>query len=166
MYTLHRGPSILFISLVSRRRRRGATVSLLTWVSRRRAARRRRVATRTALRPGRTAGRRLVLLRRTSRRRLVLLLATVTALLLTVALLLLAELTRAWNLRGALFVLSVVAGVDGTENELENPKIRSEVNGRVGTSHLCRLVLVVGCAIHHASDGRVVVKLAQELSGW
>lgn len=67
--------------------------------------------------------------------RLVLLLATVAALLL--------ELTRAGDLSGALLVLSVVAGVDGTEDELEDPKIRGEVDGRVGTSHLGRLILVV-----------------------
>ena len=89
--------------------------------------------------------------------RLVLLLATVATLLL--------ELTRARNLSGALLVLGVVAGVDSTENELENPKIRGEVDRRVSTSHLSRLVLVVGCAVHHASDDRVVVELAQELSG-
>ena len=122
------------IPLVSRRGGRGATVSLLTWVTRR-TARRRRVATRAALRPRRTTRRRLVLLVWATWGRLVLLPATVAALLL--------ELTRAGDLSGALLVLSVVAGVDGTEDELEDPKIRGEVDGRVGTSHLGRLILVV-----------------------
>ena len=83
-------------------------------------------------------------------------------LLATVATLLL-ELTRAGNLSGTLLVLGVVAGVDSTKDELENPKIRGEVDGWVGTSHLGRLVLVVGGAVHHAADDRVVIELAQEL---
>ena len=86
-------------------------------------------------------------------------------LLATIATLLLAELTRAGNLSGALLVLGIVAGVDSTEDELENPKVRGEVDGRVGTSHLRGLVFVVGCAVDHASDNRVVVELAQELGG-
>lgn len=86
-------------------------------------------------------------------------------LLATIATLLLAELTRAGNLSGALLILSVVAGVNGAEDELENPEIRSEVDGRVGTSHLRGLVLIVGCAVYHASNDRIVVELAQELSG-
>lgn len=86
-------------------------------------------------------------------------------LLTTVATLLLAELTRAGNLSGALLVLGVVAGVDSTEDELEDPKIRGEVDGWVRTSHLRGLILVVGCAVDHASDNRVVVELAQELGG-
>jgi len=80
--------------------------------------------------------------------------------------LLLTKLARAWNLSGSLFVLGVVAGIDGTKDELKDPKIRGEVDGWVGTSHLGRLVLVVGCAIHHASNDRVAVELAQELSGF
>jgi hypothetical protein len=87
-------------------------------------------------------------------------------LLLTwVATLLLAVLAGTWTLSGALLVLGVVAGVDSTKDELEYPKIRGEVDGRVGTSHLGRLVLIVGCAIHHSSDNRVIVELAQELGG-
>jgi len=86
-------------------------------------------------------------------------------LLATVSTLLLAELTRAGNLSRALLVLGVVAGVDSTEDELEDPEIRGEVDGWVGTSHLRRLVLVVGCAVHHASNDGIVVELAQELSG-
>ena len=86
-------------------------------------------------------------------------------LLTTVATLLLAELTRAGNLSGALLVLGVVAGVNSTEDELEDPKIRGEVDGWIGTSHLRGLILVVGCAVDHASDNRVVVELAQELGG-
>lgn len=65
----------------------------------------------------------------------------------------------------ALLVLSVVAGIDGTEDELEDPEVGSEVDGWVGTGHLGRLVLVVGCAVDHASDDGVVVELAKELSG-
>ena len=131
---------------------------MLARVTRRRTARRRRVATRAALRTRRTTRRRLVLLLRAARGRLVLLLTTVTTLL--------TKLARAGNLSGALLVLGVVAGVDGTENELENPEIRGEVDRWVGTSHLGRLILVVGCAVHHASDDRVVVELAQELGGY
>ena len=86
-------------------------------------------------------------------------------LLATIATLLLAELTRAGNLSGALLILSVVAGVNGAEDELEDPEIRSEVDGRVSTSHLRGLVLIVGCAVHHASNDRIVVELAQELGG-
>jgi hypothetical protein len=167
MYTFDRELSTFLMPLVSRWGRRSATVSLLTRVTRR-ATRRWCVATRTALRPGRTTGRRLVLLLRAARRRsvLLLLLTTVSALLLAVSLLLLAELLLAGDLGRTLLVLSVVAGVDGAENELQDPKIRGEVNGWVGTSHLRGLVLVVGCAVHHASDGRVVVDLTQEFSGW
>ena len=149
------------MSLVSWRGGRRATIGLLTWVSGRRTARRWCVTTRTALRPGRTTRRRLVLLRWATGGRLV---TTIATLLLTVTLLLLTELARAWNLSGSLFVLGVVAGIDGTEDELEDPKIRGEVNGWVGTSHLGRLVLVVGCAVHHASNDWVAVELAQELS--
>jgi hypothetical protein len=94
-----------------------------------------------------------------------LLLTTITALLLTVALLLLTELARAGYLRRALFVLGVVAGINGSEDELQDPEIRGEVDGRVGASHLGGLVLVVGRAVDHAADGRVVIDLAQELSG-
>ena len=94
---------------------------------------------------------------RAARRRLVLLLTTVTTLL--------TKLARARNLGGALLVLGVVAGVDSAEDELEDPEIWSEVDGRVGTGHLGGLVLVVGCAVDHASDNRVVVELAQELGG-
>jgi hypothetical protein len=148
----------LTIPLVSRWGGRSATVGLLTRISGRRTARRRRVATRAALRPRRTTRRRLVLLRWATWGRLVLLLTTVTTLLL-------AELTRARNLSGTLLVLGVVAGVNSTEDELENPKIRSEVDRWVGTSHLGRLVLVVGRAVHHASNDRIVVELAQELGG-
>jgi hypothetical protein len=150
--------STLIRPLVSRRGRRGTTVSLLTRVTGRGTARRRRVATRTALRTRRATRRRLVLLLRAARRRLVLLLTTITTLL--------TKLTRAGNLGGALLVLSVVAGVDSTEDELKDPKIRGEVDGWVGTSHLSRLVLVVGCAVHHASDDRVVVELTQEFGGY
>jgi hypothetical protein len=141
--------------LVSRWGRRSATVGLLARVTGRRTTGRRRVATRTTLRPRRTTGRRLVLLLRAAGGRLVLLLTTVTSLL--------TKLARAGNLGGALLVLGVVAGVDGTENELEDPEIRGEVDGWVGTSHLSRLV--VRCAVHHASDDRIVVELAQELGG-
>jgi hypothetical protein len=94
-----------------------------------------------------------------------LLLTAVTTLLLAVTLLLLAELTRTGYLRRALFVLGVVAGVNGTEDELQDPEIRGEVDRRVGASHLCGLVLVVGRAVDHAANGRVIVDLAQELSG-
>lgn len=156
IHAFDRNPSTLTIPLVSRRGGRRTTVSLLTWVTRR-AARRRRVATRTALRPRRTTWRWLVLLVRAAGGRLVLLLATVATLLL--------ELAGTGNLGGALLVLSVVAGVDGTEDELENPKIRGEVDGRVGTSHLSGLVLVVGSAVNHASNDGIIVELAQELSG-
>jgi hypothetical protein len=156
IHAFDRNPSTLTIPLVSRRGGRRTTVSLLTWVTRR-AARRRRVATRTALRPRRTTWRWLVLLVRAAGGRLVLLLATVATLLL--------ELAGTGNLGGALLVLSVVAGVDGTEDELENPKIRGEVDGRVGASHLGGLVLVVGSAVNHASDDGIVVELAQELGG-
>jgi hypothetical protein len=114
--------------------------------------------------------------RGSARRRRVLLLLTVSLLLLTavatllltrltITLLLLAELLLAGNLRRSLFVLGVVAGINGTENELQDPKIRGEIDGRVGASHLCGLVLVVGRAVDHAANGRVVVKLAKELSG-
>lgn len=98
------------------------------------------------------------MLGRATRGRLVLLLTTVATLLL-------AELTRAGNLSRALLVLGVVAGVNSTEDELEDPKIRGEVDGWVGTSHFGGLILVVGCAVDHASDNRVVVELAQELGG-
>ena len=81
IHAFDRNPSTLTIPLVSRRGGRRTTVSLLTWVTRR-AARRRRVATRTALRPRRTTWRRLVLLVRAAGGRLVLLLATVATLLL------------------------------------------------------------------------------------
>ena len=158
MQTSKQDPSTLTKPLVSRRGRRSATVGLLTRVTRRRTTWRRCVATRTALRPRRTTWRRLVLLRRATRGRLVLLLTAVATLLL-------AELARAGNLSGALLILSVVAGIDSTKDELENPKIRSEIDGRVGTSHLGRLVLVVGCAVHHASDDGIVVELAKELGG-
>jgi hypothetical protein len=110
------------------------------------------------LRPRRTTWRRLVLLTWATRGRLVLLLATVATLLL-------AELTRAGDLSGALLILGVVAGVDSAEDELEDPEIRSEVDGRVGTGHLGGLVLVVGCAVDHASDNGIVVELTQELGG-
>lgn len=161
------GQLVLCARLVPRWGRGSATVGLLTWVARGRATRGRCVSTRSTLRrPGRAARRRLVLLRRTTRgRSVLLLLATIAALRLAVALLLLTELTRAGNLGGALLVLSVVAGVNGTEDELQNPEIRGEVDGRVGASHLGGLVLVVGSAVDHASDDRVVVELAQELSG-
>lgn len=157
MYAFDRIPSTLTIPLVSRRGGRCTTVSLLTRVTRR-TTRRRRVTTRTALRPRRTTWRRLVLLVGAAGGRLVLLLATVATLLL-------AELARTGNLSGALLVLSVVAGVDGTEDELENPKIGGEVDGRVGASHLGGLVLVVGSAVNHASDDGIIVELAQELGG-
>jgi hypothetical protein len=105
------------------------------------------------------------LLRRATWGRLVLL-AAVAALLLAVTLLLLLELTRAGYLRRALLVLSVVAGIDRAENELQDPEIRSEVDGWVGTGHLGGLVLVVRCAVYHTSDNRIVVELAKELGGY
>jgi hypothetical protein len=157
IHAFDRDSSTLTIPLVSRRGRRRATVSLLTRVTGR-TTRRRRVATRTALRPRRTTWRRLVLLVGATGWGLVLLLTWVATLLLAV-------LARGWTVSGALLVLSVVAGVDSTKDELEDPKIRGEVDGWVGTSHLGRLVLVVGCAVHHSSDNRVVVELAQELGG-
>jgi hypothetical protein len=42
-----------------------------------------------------------------------------------------------------LLVLGVVRRVNGAENELEDPKIRGEVDRRVGPSHLGGLVLEV-----------------------
>lgn len=66
-----------------------------------------------------------------------------------------------WTLSGALlFVLSVVAGVDGTKDEFHNPKIWSEFHRRIGACHLPGLILVVGRAVYHASDIWVVIKLS------
>lgn len=42
-----------------------------------------------------------------------------------------------------LLVLCVVARIDCAEDELEHPKIRSEINRRLGTGHLGGFVLVV-----------------------
>lgn len=42
-----------------------------------------------------------------------------------------------------LLVLGIVAAVDGAEEELHDPKIGSEVDGRVGACHLFLLVLEV-----------------------
>lgn len=64
----------------------------------------------------------------------------------------------------SLLVLRVVAWINCTEDELEDPEIGGEVDGRASTSHLGGLVLVVGCAIDHASDAWVVVELSKELS--
>lgn len=146
--------------LVPRRGRRRAAVGLLAWVPRRarRTTRRRSVTTTAALRPaGRATGRRSVLL---------LLLAVLTLGRATVAPTLLTVLLLGRrNLGAALLVLGVVGRVDSAEDELEDPKIGSEVDGWVGTSHLSGLVLVVGSAVNHAADGRVVVKLSKELGG-
>lgn len=154
--------------LVPRRGRRRATVGLLAWVPRRarRTTRWRGVATTAALGPtGRATGRRSVLL----------LLLTVLALgrttiatLLTILLLrgLAVLLLGRGDLGASLLILGIVGRVDGTEDELEDPEVGSEVNGRVGASHLSGLVLVVGSAVDHAADGRVVVKLAEELGSY
>jgi hypothetical protein len=63
----------------------------------------------------------------------------------------------------SLLVLSVVRRVDGTKNELQDPKIGGKVDGRVGASHLGGLVLEVARAIDVRSQGWLVVQLAKEL---
>jgi hypothetical protein len=45
--------------------------------------------------------------------------------------------------RVGLLVLGVVAAVDGAEEELDDPQIGGEVDGRVGTGHLFLLILEV-----------------------
>jgi hypothetical protein len=68
---------------------------------------------------------------------------------------LLAILTRRWTtvslLRGSrrqtgltsLLVLRVVTWVNGAKNELDHPKIRSEINRRVRAGHLGGFVLII-----------------------
>ena len=56
----------------------------------------------------------------------------------------------------SLLILSIVRRVDGSKNELENPKIRGEVDGRVGASHLSGLVLEVRRYVYHASTKRLL----------
>jgi hypothetical protein len=73
---------------------------------------------------------------------------TVLRLLLAVALLgrsavLAARRSAVATSRVGLLVLGVVAAVDGAEEELDDPQIGGEVDGRVGTGHLFLLVLEV-----------------------
>jgi hypothetical protein len=42
-----------------------------------------------------------------------------------------------------LLVLGVVAGIDGAEDELDHPEVRSEIDGWDSSSHLGGLILVV-----------------------
>jgi hypothetical protein len=134
----------------------------------RRAARRWGVA--TLLGPARWATRRrgvaalllltIALLRRATVATLLRRRATVTALLRRAAI----ATLRAAGV--SLLVLSVVRRVNGTKNELQDPKIGGKVDRRVGTSHLGRLVLEVASAIDVRSQGWLVVQLAKELGSW
>lgn len=65
-------------------------------------------------------------------------------------------------LLASLLVLSVVAGVDGAENEFEDPEVGRELDGGLGAGHFGGFVLVVGGAVDHGADLGVVVELAQE----
>jgi hypothetical protein len=99
----------------------------------------------------------LLLLRRATVATLLRRRATVTTLL---------RRTAVTTLRAAgvsLLVLSVVRRVDGTKDELQDPKIGSEVDRRVGAGHLGGLVLEVARAIDVRSQGWLVVQLAKEL---
>lgn len=119
----------------------------------------------THLVPGRTTAARVrrLLTRRRTRRGLVLLLAWRA---LAVALL------RRWAtvltggsgaaLLASLLVLGVVAGVDGAEDEFEDPEIGGELDWGLGAGHFGGFVLVVGGAVDHGADLGVVVELAQE----
>jgi hypothetical protein len=101
----------------------------------RRATRRRSVT--TLLRPARRA---------TGRRSIAALLLLTIALLgrATVTTLLRRATIATLGATGvSLLILSVVRRIDGTKNELEDPKIGGEVDRRVGTSHLGGLVLEV-----------------------
>jgi drug/metabolite transporter superfamily protein YnfA len=49
----------------------------------------------------------------------------------------------AWGGVVGLLVLGVVAVVDGTKEELDDPEIGGEVDGRVGAGHLFLLILEV-----------------------
>lgn len=49
---------------------------------------------------------------------------------------------RAWR-HVRLLVLGIVTRVNGSEDQLDHPKVWSEINRWLGSSHFCRLVLVV-----------------------
>jgi len=55
--------------------------------------------------------------------------------------------------------------INGTEKQLDYPKIWCQINWRIGTSHLFLLVFKIGSAIHHGSYMRILIKLAKELLG-
>lgn len=156
------------VCLVPRRCGRRATIGLLARVprGRRRTTWRRSITTASALGPTRGTARRrgvlLLLLAVLALRR------TTVATLLTVLLLrgLAILLLRRRNLGAALLVLSVIGRVNRAQDELENPEIGSEIDWRVGAGHLGGLVLVVGRAVYHTSNGRVIVKLAEEFGGY
>lgn len=59
---------------------------------------------------------------------------------------------RSWV---GLFVFGVIATVNGAEEELDNPKIGGEVNGRVRAHHFFLLVFKVCCFVRHLPWGLV-----------
>lgn len=52
-------------------------------------------------------------------------------------------------LLAALLVLSVIAWVNGSEDELENPKVRGELDWGLSASHFCRFIFVVRSTVDH-----------------
>ena len=64
----------------------------------------------------------------------------------------------------SLLVLGVIAGVNGAEEELAQPQVGGEVEGRVRARHLVLLDLEVGGGVDELADAGLVVELAEELA--